>query len=132
LNAGSNLRQSRSSTSPLAAGYSEDAGALSGSRVDPIRIALVGDFPTEQVGDAKATLRLGEEHHAPSEVIRPPSKAALTFFHATGQVEGQQGIFVHRSSSLLRAVLLRSGTNARYGLDFDQLRNDNVWCDVNE
>ena len=31
---------------------------------DPVCIALVGDHPGELVGDTKAPLRLGQEHHA--------------------------------------------------------------------
>ena len=38
---------------------------------DPVRIALVGDYPGELVGDIEAPLRLGEEHHP--AVRRDPS-----------------------------------------------------------
>jgi hypothetical protein len=38
---------------------------------DPVRIALVGDYPGELVGDTEAPLRLGEEHHP--AIRRDPS-----------------------------------------------------------
>jgi hypothetical protein len=50
----------------VAASDSKDAGAqdIGQQMDDPVRIALVGDHPGELVGDTKAPLRLGQEHHA--------------------------------------------------------------------
>ena len=74
---------------------------------DPGRIAVVGNYPGELVGDTEAPLRLGEEHHSAIDVIRPPSNAALTFLRATaGRSKGRgisSSITVCRSST---AVLL--------------------------
>jgi hypothetical protein len=38
---------------------------------DPVRIALVGDYPGQLGGDAQPALRLGQEHHA--AIGRDPS-----------------------------------------------------------
>jgi hypothetical protein len=59
---------------------------------DPVRIAAVRDHTGELVGDAEAPLRLGQQHHPSSEVILPPSKAALTFFRATAGRSKGSGI----------------------------------------
>jgi hypothetical protein len=46
---------------------------------DPVRVALVGDRPSELVGNAQPPLRLGQQHHSAvgCDLL---SKAALPFF----------------------------------------------------
>ena len=58
---------------PITAGNGKDPGAQDvGKQMDdPVRIALVGDYPSELVGDTEAPLRLGEEHHP--AIRRDPS-----------------------------------------------------------
>ena len=45
----------------------------------PVLIAAVRDDLGELLGEAGRTLRLGERRDAPSDVISPPSKAAVIF-----------------------------------------------------
>jgi hypothetical protein len=64
---------------------------------DPIRVALVGDFPGELVGDAQAPLRLSPERHP---AIRDDPSAIEGRRHLLAadcwQLERQQGIFRRR------------------------------------
>jgi hypothetical protein len=56
---------------------------------DPVRIALVGDYPGQLGGDAQPALRLGQEHHA--AIGRDPSAVetgADLFPSNRWQVEG--------------------------------------------
>ena len=57
----------------ITAGDGKDPGAqdLGKQMDDPVRIALVGDYPGELVGDTEAPLRLGEEHY--TTIRRDPS-----------------------------------------------------------
>ena len=69
---------------------------------DPVRIALVGDYPDELVGDAEAPLRLGEEHHP--AIRRDPSgieRGAHLLARYRWQVKGQRDIVVYNSLPLL-------------------------------
>ena len=69
---------------------------------DPVRIALVGDYPGELVGDTEAPLRLGEEHHP--AIGRDPSaieRGAHLLARYRWQVKWQRDIVVHNSLPLL-------------------------------
>jgi hypothetical protein len=69
---------------------------------DPVRIALVGDYPGELVGDTEAPLRLGEEHH--TAIRRDPSaieRGTHLLARYRWQVKGQRNIVVHNSLPLL-------------------------------
>ena len=69
---------------------------------DPVRIALVGDYPSESVGDTEAPLRLGEEHHP--AIRRDPSAiegGAHLLARYRWQVKWQRDIVVHNSLPLL-------------------------------
>jgi len=58
---------------------------------DPVRIAAIRDRPSEPFGDAEPMIGLGEQHDPPSELIRPPSKAAVIFLRRTaGKQNGRR------------------------------------------
>ena len=53
------------------------------------RVAWVGDPPGQAVSQTKATLGGGQHMTRPSEVSRPPSRAAVTFLRpAAGNASG--------------------------------------------
>jgi hypothetical protein len=69
---------------------------------DPVRIALVGDYPGELVGDTEAPLRLGEEHY--TTIRRDPSaieRGTHLLARYRWQVKGQRNIVVHNNLPLL-------------------------------
>jgi hypothetical protein len=56
------------------------------------RIAAVGEAARQPIGDAEAAPSYRQEHHTPSEVRRPPSKAAVTFvIRMAGNENGRWG-----------------------------------------
>jgi hypothetical protein len=61
-------------------------------------VAAVRNRWRETPGDAEPTLRLGEQHDAAVDVIRPPSKAALTFW--------RHRLHVNASGTVIRQSLL--------------------------
>jgi hypothetical protein len=69
----------------VAAGDGEDTGAQDvGDAVrDKLPIARVADQPRQPLNDTQAALGRSQQHDAPSEVSRPPSKAAVTFLRPT-------------------------------------------------
>jgi hypothetical protein len=71
----------------------------------------VGDYPGELVGDAQPALRLANSITPPSEVIRPPSKAALTFLRATAGRSKGRGIssFIRVCRSSIAVLLWPRG-----------------------
>jgi hypothetical protein len=79
-------------------------------------IAPVGDQPGEPIGDADATLCLGQQHHA---AVRGDSSAIKDSAHVLiryrWQVEGQRDILIDQGLPLYerRALLLRSRGSCR-------------------
>jgi hypothetical protein len=88
----------------IAAGGGEDARAqdIGQQMDDPVRIAAVGDPPGKPIGDAKALLRLREEHH-PGVGGDPSANkgGGHPFARNRWKVKGPQGILVHKCSALL-------------------------------
>jgi hypothetical protein len=68
-----------------------DAQDIGQQMDDPVRIALVGDYPNQLVGDAQPPLRLSEQHH--------------------GAVEGDKSA-IEGGPDLLRAAAGRSKSRA--------------------
>jgi hypothetical protein len=69
----------------------------------------------EPIGDGEPTLPLGEQHHpAVGGVIRPPSKAALSFFRATAGSSKGKGIssFMASLSRLDHCIASAAGNPA--------------------
>jgi Mrp family chromosome partitioning ATPase len=76
----------------IAAGDGEDAGEqdLGQGMDDPAGIAPVRDDGREPVRDGEPTGGLGQRRTPPSEVRRPPSKAAVSFLPRTdGNANGR-------------------------------------------
>jgi hypothetical protein len=69
----------------VAARDRQDAGAqdVGHAVLHKVRIARVGDQAGKRVGDAQTALGGGDQQDTPSDVMRPPSKAATTFLRAT-------------------------------------------------
>ena len=79
---------------------------------DPVRIALVGDYPGELVGDTEAPLRLGEEHY--TAIRRDPSaieRGTHLLARYRWQVKGQRDIVIHQNSLLLDRYALAASIN---------------------
>jgi hypothetical protein len=66
---------------------------------DQGRIAGVGDQAGDAIDDADPSVGQGQQSPPPSEVMRPPSKAALTFLRATLGKSNRRPL----SSSMARA-----------------------------
>src|SRR6266446_5529593 len=82
---------------------------------DPVRIALVGDCPSELVGDGPPALGSSQEHHA---AVRGDPAAleggAHLFPRNRWQVERQRNILIHQRLPPLIAALPRQRNHAAY------------------